>query len=74
MQSCLRIPDQSERLSAPENERTAMDWLNYHHLLYFWTVAREGTNANRGASQKAIWIVAAWANPGHPRKLLRHFS
>jgi LysR family transcriptional activator of nhaA len=23
----------------------AMDWLNYHHLLYFWTVAREGTIA-----------------------------
>jgi len=20
----------------------AMDWLNYHHLFYFWTVAREG--------------------------------
>ena len=20
-----------------------MKWLNYHHLLYFWTVAREGT-------------------------------
>lgn len=20
-----------------------MDWLNYHHLLYFWVVAREGT-------------------------------
>ncbi len=20
-----------------------MDWLNYHHLLYFWTTAREGT-------------------------------
>ncbi len=20
-----------------------MEWLNYHHLLYFWTVAREGT-------------------------------
>jgi LysR family transcriptional activator of nhaA len=20
-----------------------MDWLNYHHLLYFWTVARHGT-------------------------------
>ena len=20
-----------------------MDWLNYHHLFYFWTVAREGT-------------------------------
>ncbi len=22
-----------------------MDWLNYHHLLYFWTVAKEGTIA-----------------------------
>jgi len=20
-----------------------MEWLNYHHLLYFWTVAREGS-------------------------------
>ncbi|MFL5415379.1 MAG: LysR family transcriptional regulator, partial [Myxococcales bacterium] len=19
-----------------------MDWLNYHHLLYFWTAVREG--------------------------------
>jgi LysR family transcriptional activator of nhaA len=24
---------------------TCMNWLNYHHLLYFWTVAREGTIA-----------------------------
>jgi LysR family transcriptional activator of nhaA len=23
----------------------AMEWLNYHHLFYFWTVAREGTIA-----------------------------
>ena len=22
---------------------SGMDWLNYHHLLYFWTVAREGS-------------------------------
>src|SRR5215831_9431360 len=22
-----------------------MSWLNYHHLLYFWVVAREGTIA-----------------------------
>ena len=22
-----------------------MDWLNYHHLHYFWTVAREGSIA-----------------------------
>ena len=27
-----------------------MDWLNYHHLLYFWTVAREGSIAR--ASEK----------------------
>lgn len=25
-----------------------MEWLNYHHLLYFWTVAREGTIARAG--------------------------
>jgi LysR family transcriptional activator of nhaA len=24
---------------------TTMDWLNYHHLYYFWTVAKEGTIA-----------------------------
>ncbi|HEX6161509.1 MAG TPA: LysR family transcriptional regulator, partial [Thermoanaerobaculia bacterium] len=22
-----------------------MEWLNYHHLLYFWVVAREGSIA-----------------------------
>jgi LysR family transcriptional regulator, transcriptional activator of nhaA len=27
-----------------------MDWLNYHHLLYFWTVAKEGSIV--GASKK----------------------
>ena len=26
----------------------AMEWLNYHHLLYFWTVAREGGLAPAG--------------------------
>lgn len=25
-----------------------MDWLNYHHLLYFWMVVREGTVAKAG--------------------------
>jgi LysR family transcriptional activator of nhaA len=25
-----------------------MEWLNYHHLLYFWTVAREGGVARAG--------------------------
>jgi LysR family transcriptional activator of nhaA len=27
----------------------AMEWLNYHHLLYFWLVAREGTVARASA-------------------------
>ena len=27
------------------DEGSVMEWLNYHHLLYFWTVAREGTIA-----------------------------
>jgi LysR family transcriptional activator of nhaA len=26
-----------------------MDWLNYHHLLYFWTVAKEGSIAKATA-------------------------
>jgi LysR family transcriptional activator of nhaA len=26
-----------------------MDWLNYHHLLYFWTVAREGSISRASA-------------------------
>ena len=26
-----------------------MDWLNYHHLLYFWMVAREGSLAAASA-------------------------
>ena len=24
---------------------SGMEWLNYHHLLYFWMVAREGSIA-----------------------------
>lgn len=27
----------------PAAEAMTMPWLNYHHLLYFWTVAREGS-------------------------------
>lgn len=29
-----------------------MEWLNYHHLLYFWTVAREGSVTAAAASLK----------------------
>ena len=25
-----------------------MEWLNYHHLLYFWSVAKHGTVAKAG--------------------------
>ncbi|HEY5676208.1 MAG TPA: LysR family transcriptional regulator, partial [Myxococcales bacterium] len=26
-----------------------MEWVNYHHLLYFWLVAREGSLARASA-------------------------
>lgn len=29
-------------LRISRSKLTAMEWLNYHHLLYFWLVAREG--------------------------------
>ena len=37
--------ERASRLEWPENPtyRAGMDWLNYHHLLYFWTVGREGS-------------------------------
>lgn len=28
--------------AALSNHGSGMEWINYHHLLYFWTVAREG--------------------------------
>jgi LysR family transcriptional regulator, transcriptional activator of nhaA len=31
-------------------EEKHMEWLNYHHLFYFWTVAREGTIAKASES------------------------
>lgn len=34
--------DQSEK---PNYARYTVEWLNYHHLLYFWMVAREGSVA-----------------------------
>ncbi|MFN5977213.1 MAG: LysR family transcriptional regulator [Planctomyces sp.] len=32
------------------NARHLMNWLNYHHLLYFWTVAKEGSISRAAAS------------------------
>jgi len=29
----------------PQYNNSAMEWLNYHHLLYFWTVVRTGSIA-----------------------------
>ena len=49
-----------------------MEWLNYHHLLYFWTVAREGGLAPAGKllrlSQSAIsgQIRSLEQSLGHP--------
>ncbi len=31
-----------------------MEWLNYHHLLYFWMVAREGTVAKAGEKLRLL--------------------
>jgi LysR family transcriptional regulator, transcriptional activator of nhaA len=38
------------RVALPGDPRyfAAMEWLNYHHLLYFWMVAREGNLALAG--------------------------
>lgn len=43
--------EKAERI-VPNNRGTvsAVEWLNYHHLLYFWTVAREGSIARASAT------------------------
>jgi LysR family transcriptional activator of nhaA len=33
------------KVGLTEDKESAMEWLNYHHLYYFWTVAREGSIA-----------------------------
>jgi LysR family transcriptional activator of nhaA len=33
----------------PKHRARAMEWLNYHHLRYFWTVAKEGGLARAAA-------------------------
>lgn len=46
----LRLSNRNDSVEALifSKYRLLMDWLNYHHLLYFWTVAREGTIALAG--------------------------
>ena len=36
-------------MTTDEPRRPALAWLNYHHLLYFYTVAREGSMARASA-------------------------
>ena len=42
-----------------------MEWLNYHHLLYFWTVVREGSvigtqfHPEKSGAVGAL-LLAAW--------------
>ena len=35
-----------------------MDWLNYHHLLYFWTIAKEG-GISKAAKKLHLALVIA---------------
>jgi LysR family transcriptional activator of nhaA len=44
-----------------------MDWLNYHHLLYFWTVAREG-----GVSKAAEKLRLSQPTISAQIKMLEH--
>jgi LysR family transcriptional activator of nhaA len=39
------VYDDAEAAGIPASYSEGMEWLNYHHLLYFWTVAKEGSIA-----------------------------
>ena len=41
-----------------------MEWLNYHHLLYFWTVAR------LGSVSRATEELYAWRTPLSVRRFV----
>jgi len=43
--------EKAERIVLNNRGRvSAVEWLNYHHLFYFWTVAREGSIARASAT------------------------
>jgi LysR family transcriptional activator of nhaA len=44
----IRRPGNCDNFAAELRKNRTMEWLNYHHLLYFWTVAREGGVAAAG--------------------------
>ena len=52
-----------------------MEWMNYHHLLYFWTVVREGGVSKAARScrsplhRRSVRNCVAWKETGE--KLLR---
>ena len=47
-----------------------MEWLNYHHLLYFWTVARVGSVSRAGEELR----LAQPTISGQLRRLEEHFG
>jgi len=46
-----------------------MEWLNYHHLLYFWTVAKEGSIARAGEKLRLTQATISAQISGFERSL-----
>ena len=40
-----------------------MEWLNYHHLLYFWTVAKEGSIVRASKELRLAHPDDQWPDP-----------
>ena len=59
LEACIRKVE-SLRCIGRFNESVvySVEWLNYHHLLYFWTVARTGSisAARESESLKTVWV------------------
>ena len=62
----MRRPDSG----APSEPRPPLEWLNYHHLLYFYTVAKEGSVSRAAASLR----LAQPTLSGQIRKLEEAFD
>jgi len=48
-----------------------MEWLNYHHLLYFWTVVREGGVSRAAEKLRAVLIQRQAVVPAQAACLAR---
>ena len=58
------------RLASDAAREATMEWLNYHHLLYFWTVARTGGVSAASAELR----LAQPTISGQLRMLEEHFG